>query len=52
MLELCPKLQSEKILLRHIDRRNVLSTQLDEAGRSESDKLDCRRSTKLAITRY
>jgi len=36
-----------KILLRHIDRRKVLSTELEKGGRSEREKLDRRRSTKL-----
>jgi len=48
-LEIYPKLRTLKILLWHIDRRNVLSTSLNEGGRSERDKLDRRRSTKLTI---
>ena len=39
----------EKILLKYIDRRNVLSTELETGGRSERDKLDRRRPTKLTI---
>jgi len=34
-VELCPKLRTQKISPRRIDRRDVLSTQLDEGGRSE-----------------
>jgi len=34
---------------RHIDCRNVLSTKLKKGGRSQRDKLDRRRSTKLTI---
>jgi len=48
-LEIYPKLRTLKILLWHIDRRNVLPTSLNEGGRSERDKLDRRRSTKLTI---
>jgi len=33
----------------YIDCRNVLSTKLKKGGRSERDKLDRRRSTKLTI---
>jgi len=41
---LCPKLRTrQNTSLRHIDRRNVLSTELHEDGRSERDKLDRRR---------
>jgi len=39
----------QKNLLWYIDRRNVLSTQHEKGGRSERDKLDRRRSTKLTI---
>jgi len=39
----------QKILLRHTDRRNALLTLLEKGGRSEHDKLDRRRSTKLII---
>ena len=38
-----------KILPRHIDRRNVLSTLLEKGGRSERDKLGRRRSTKSIV---
>ena len=38
-----------KKFLRQIDCRNVLSTYLEKVGRSERDKLDRRRSTKLTI---
>jgi len=48
-LELCPKLWTEKISPRQVDRLNVLSTKLDKGGRSESDKLDRCRSTKLTL---
>ena len=41
---------TQKISPRHIDRRNVLSTQLVKRGRSECDKLDRRRSPKLTIS--
>jgi len=33
----------------HIDRRNVLPTKLEKGGRSERDKLDSGRSTKLTV---
>jgi len=45
-LELCPKLRH---MLRHISRRNVLSTQLEKDGRFKRDKLDRRRPTKLTM---
>ena len=32
-MELCPKLWTLKIALRHVGRRNVLSTLLDKGGR-------------------
>ena len=38
--ELCPKLRTWKISPRRIDRRNVLSTYLDNGRRSECDKLE------------
>jgi len=47
---LCPKLWTWKISLQHVDRRNGLSTQFDEDGRSEHDKVDRRRSAKLTIS--
>jgi len=34
-VELCPKLRTQKISPRRMDRRDVLSTELDEGGRSE-----------------
>jgi len=38
-----------KISPRHIDCRNALSTQLENGGRSQRDKLDQRRSAKLTM---
>ena len=35
---------------RHIHPQNVLSTSLEKGGRSECDKLDCRRSTTLTVS--
>ena len=40
------------LLQRHIDRWNVLSTWLDEGGRSERDKVDRSRSNTLSATRW
>ena len=48
-LEVSTKLRTQKISPRHIDRRKVLSIQLDKCGRSVRDKLDRRRSTKLTV---
>ena len=48
-MELCPKLRTQKISPQHIDRRNVLSTQLEKGGRSERDKLGRHRSTESII---
>jgi len=48
-LELFHKLLTSKILPQHIDCRNVLSTELENGGRSERDKLDRRLSTELTI---
>jgi len=48
-LELRLKLQTYKILVRHIDRRNVLSTCVENGGRSERDELERHRLTKLTI---
>ena len=39
----------KEILFQYIDRRNALSTSLDKGGRSERDKLDRRRYTKMTI---
>ena len=38
-----------KMSPRHVDRRNVLSTQLDKGGRLKRDKLDRCRPAKLTI---
>ena len=46
---LYPQLRTWKILIRYIDRRNALSTLLEKGGRSQRDKLDRRRSTKLIV---
>ena len=43
------KTTERKNLFRHIDRRDVLWTLLENGGRSERDKLHRRRSTKLTI---
>jgi len=48
-LEICPKIQTWKILLRYIDRRNMLSTLLKKDGCPECGKLDCRLSSKMII---
>ena len=48
-LELCPKLWTLKMLPRHLNRRNMLSTYLNKGGCSDRVILDRRRSTKLTI---
>jgi len=49
-LELLPELRTQKTSPRHIDRRNVSSTELEKGGRSQRDKLNCCPSTiKLTI---
>ena len=50
-LGLFPRLRTLKISSRRIHCRNMLPipTWLEKGGRSEHDKLDCRRSTKLTI---
>jgi len=50
-LKLCPKLQTKKIWPQHINLWNVSSILARQGGRSERDKLDRRRSTKLTILR-